>query len=334
MQETSQSKDAHSLTPGSQDASMDARSSVAILLSLYNGAPYLQQQLASLLQQTRADWTLYWRDDGSTDASVALMRQFAEQVGEDRCVELAAHNGEHMGVTASYAALLAHTPPGSAIAFCDQDDVWFPDKLARGLSALASLPGQIPALYCARQTLTNGTLKPKGLSPRLPEKSCFLAAMTQNIATGCTLMLSPAARALLLQAMPAPTFLLHDWWAYLMVTGAGGRVLTDNQPALFYRQHGQNAVGAPTLFLHRALAALKRGPSVFMTIFRSSVLYLLERQPLLTPDTIRSLRVLQAAQQPGWRGHLSRFSALRKLPQLRRHKMLEQLVFRVWFLLG
>lgn len=309
-------------------------SSVAILLSLYNGESYLQQQLDSLLQQTEADWILYWRDDGSTDSTRRLMHQFTQKAGAGRCVEVPLHRGEHLGVTGSYATLLAQSPPHVTIAFCDQDDVWFPDKLERGLRALTTVPDALPALYCTRQTLTNKVLHPISLSPDLPATTSFLPAMTQNIATGCTVMLSPAASTLLRNALPAPTFLLHDWWAYLMVTGAGGRVLTDNRPSLFYRQHGKNAVGARSHFLLRALAALRRGPTAFMNIFRASTLYLLQRQALLTPDAISGLYLLRTTQQPGWRGLIARVSALHRLKRLRRHKMLEGLVFRVWFLLG
>ncbi|KXU95937.1 hypothetical protein AD928_05275, partial [Acetobacter cerevisiae] len=86
---------------------MGSGSSVGILMSLYNGVPYLQQQLNSLLQQTCPDWTLYLRDDGSTDTSLTIMHQFAQQVGKERYVEVMPRNSEHLGVTASYATLLA-----------------------------------------------------------------------------------------------------------------------------------------------------------------------------------------------------------------------------------
>ena len=312
----------------------DTGGSVAVLLSLYNGECYLQQQLNSLLHQTVTNWTLYWRDDGSTDRTVALMQQFVRTAGQGRCVEVTASKGVHLGVTASYATLVAESPADTPLAFCDQDDVWFPDKLERGLRALATVPKALPALYCTRQTLTNKTLQATSLSPDLPATTGFLPAMTQNIATGCTVMLSPAAGALLRKAIPAPTFLLHDWWAYLMVTGAGGCVVTDHQPSLFYRQHGKNTVGACSHFLHRALAALKRGPTAFMNIFRANTLYLLQRQSLLTPDAISALSCLQTSQRPGLGGLMARVSTLYQLKQLKRDKMLENLVFRLWFLLG
>ena len=306
---------------------------VAILLSLYNGGTYLSEQLASLEGQTHTNWVLYWRDDGSTDGTLSLMQHFSQKMGH-RCIMVTPRNGQHLGVTASYSHLLAAVPPDMPVAFCDQDDVWLPDKLARGLKALATLPSTQPGLYCARQTLTDRNLTPVGLSPPLPQATSFLAALTQNIATGCTIMLSPAACALLKKAMPASSHILHDWWAYLLVAGAGGNILTDNRPVLLYRQHGQNAVGAPARFMQRALGALRRGPSLFMDIFRANTLYLLSRRQLLTPENQESLRLIQQGLGRGWRGLAARFSLLQKMEQLRRHEKLEQLVFRLWFLLG
>src|SRR5271165_889660 len=47
---------------------------IAILLSTYNGSRYLCEQLNSFLAQTHEDWVLHWRDDGSTDETVEIMR--------------------------------------------------------------------------------------------------------------------------------------------------------------------------------------------------------------------------------------------------------------------
>ncbi|GAN64171.1 glycosyltransferase [Acetobacter indonesiensis NRIC 0313] len=326
-------KDSQSILPGHASAHSESNNSVSILLSLYNGAKYLAEQLASLETQTHTNWVLYWRDDGSTDSSLSFMKAFSQKVGEDRCVLISDQNGQHIGVTASYTKLLAAVPSGTAVAFCDQDDVWFPDKLERGLNALAPFTAQ-PSLYCARQMLTDKSLSPLGLSPSLPDQTSFLAALTQNIATGCTLLLSPAGAELLKKALPAPQHILHDWWAYLMVTGAGGVIHLDNEPCLFYRQHGQNAVGAHVQFAKRAFAALKRGPRLFMSIFRANTMYLMQRKQMLTPDNQKNLIFIANGLRRGVGGVQARFSILRQLQQLRRHEKLEQLVFQVWFLFG
>jgi GT2 family glycosyltransferase len=95
---------------------------VAILLSTFNGAPFLPAQLDSIVGQTMTDWVLYWRDDGSSDETVAIMQAFAVGTGAGRChwVESAGH----LGATESFMALLrAAAPSGGALAFSDQDDL-------------------------------------------------------------------------------------------------------------------------------------------------------------------------------------------------------------------
>lgn len=307
---------------------------VYILLSLYNGAAFLQEQLESLEQQTCSHWVLLWRDDGSTDASAALMAAFTQKHGAYKCQQLALGHGQRMGVFASYWALLAATPNNAFVAFCDQDDFWFPDKLERGLAALQAAPSDRPALYCARQVLTDETLHPIALSPDLPEQTSLLQAMTQNIATGCSVMLSPAA-CQLIQKAPYPfAHILHDWWAYLVVCAAEGTIITDNEPALLYRQHQHNTVGACGTFCQRALAALKRGPHIFMTIFWENTKALRALPNLLTSDNRKRVSLLTRGRCSGVKGLTARFSLLRQLKQLRRHNMWEQAVFRLWFLLG
>ncbi|KDE21568.1 glycosyltransferase family 2 protein [Acetobacter pomorum] len=304
---------------------------VAVLLSTYNGAAFLSDLLASLKQQTYTNWILLWRDDGSTDTSVECMRQFTAEVGAHRCRQIVSPPA-HIGVVLSYATLLEHVPSGFFVAFCDQDDVWFPNKLERGVTALKALSK--PVLYCSRQRLTDTNLRPIGISPRLPSNPCFQMALTQNIATGCTIMLTPSAVSLLQGSLPPPKHILHDWWAYLVVTGADGVVITDNQPTLLYRQHSNNAVGAPALFVQRALAALKRGPWQFMSLFRDNLVYL-NKQTCLSLNNSHFTRALHLVLlQSGLVGRWHRWRMLERSPKLRRYTWPEQFIFRLWFLWG
>ena len=126
--------------------------------------------------------------------------------------------------------------------------MWLPEKLARGVEALDGVAAGTPALYCARQSLVNAALRPIRLSARVTDPPGFPQALTQNIATGCTVMLNADAVRLIAGAREPPDT-LHDWWAYLVVTAAGGRVLIDDEPTVLYRQHAGNAVGVPALAL-------------------------------------------------------------------------------------
>jgi glycosyltransferase involved in cell wall biosynthesis len=309
---------------------------VSILLSIHNGAAFLEEQLASLRRQTHTEWVLRWRDDGSTDGSTQIMRRFSDSLPAGRCVELTRGRDSRLGAARSFMLLLEHVPDRHFAAFCDQDDVWFADKLERALRAVAPFHAtEIPALYCSRQVLTDAALAPRGLSPALPSDPAFSMALTQNIATGCTILLAPAAIRLVLAGMPLPPRTLHDWWSYLLVSGAGGQVVTDDQPTLYYRQHLANAVGAPTHFKARALAAIRRGPRVFMSIFRANIAQLLQHSDLLTEQNVAQLaRLRQALDITGFAGWRARHRLLRQMPRLRRFTRAEQLVFHLWFLLG
>ena len=70
----------------------------------------------------------------------------------------------------------------------------------------------------------------------------FANALVENIATGCTVVIDAAAREALLRAIPRSP-VMHDWWAYLVVSGLG-HVVYDERPFVLYRQHGGNVVGA------------------------------------------------------------------------------------------
>ncbi len=303
-------------------------SEVAILLSTWNGAPYLPDQLASFLGQIGVTWRLYWRDDGSDDNSADILRAFAAGKGAGRVVELSDVRGR-LGITGSFLTLLRQAPPGQVIAFADQDDVWLPEKLARGVAALAGVKDGRPALYCARQSLVDATLHPLSLSATLKEPPGFPQALTQNIATGCTVMLNPAA-VRLIAGTHEPAETLHDWWAYLVVAASGGRVLMDEYPTVLYRQHAANAVGVPRSPRRRAMLALRRGPGVFMHTFRQHAAALISQPEMLTVEAKDALAKIDAGLKDGL---MRRVLAL-GLPGLRRQSFAETQLFRLWFLIG
>lgn len=300
---------------------------VAILLSTFNGAQHVADQLASLRGQTLSGWRLYWRDDGSSDATPALMRAFLDELGADRVAVLPGEG--RVGATESFLRLLrAAASDNDIVCFCDQDDIWLPHKLEHGVRALHQIADDIPALYCARQVLVDEDLRRIGLSPVVHRVPLFPAPLAQNIATGCTVMLNRQA-AELVAASRAPASAYHDWWCYLVVSASGGQIRFDARPVVLYRQHGENAVGAPATLLRRGAAALRRGPRPFASLFRQHVAALIDQPHLLSPSTRRQLQTIADALEGGM---------LRRLvvpPQgLNRQTWPETLLFRLWFVLA
>lgn len=306
--------------------------SVAILLSTRNGEAFLRQQLDSFLHQTYAGWTLYWRDDASEDNTARVVADFAAAAGDGRVVAVRDVSAR-LGISGSFLTLLravmaCDSPP--FIAFADQDDVWLPEKLARGIAALADVPEQEPALYCARQVLVNAELQQIGLSRRPRRRPGFPAALTQNIATGCTVMVNRAAAELIARSR-APGATLHDWWCYLVVAAGGGHILIDDAPVVLYRQHSANAVGSPGSTAKRAFAALRRGPGMFMALLRAHTAALRVQPALLSAEAVSLVSAIDRALAAG---PLRRLACLMRVRGLRRQTWYETLLFRAWFLIG
>ncbi|GBR49618.1 glycosyltransferase [Gluconobacter roseus] len=303
----------------------DSPRQIAILLSLYNGEAYLDGQLASILAQTHPDWILYWRDDASSDSSPEKMRVFAAGPGQGRCVEITTRH-ERLGVAGSYAHLLDAIPDTPYVAFADQDDIWEPQKLEWAIDAVSRRPAERPTLYCARQYLTNADLTVCQESAPLRRRPDFPASLTQNIATGHTVLLNAATHRLMRNNPPPPS-VLHDWWAYLLTAAIEGDIIFDNRCVSYYRQHAHNTVGATGSFIRRAWAACRRGPKVFMTIFRANVTRLLEQPENLSPPSLCLLQDLAAAQN-----FPARLRILIRYPSLRRQRFSETIVFQLWYL--
>lgn len=211
-------------------------STVQVLLSVYNGEPYLEPLLESLLRQDHRDLSILVRDDGSADRSVSILARFA------RDPRLRFYEGPHAGVTASFFDLLERADThAQRFAFCDQDDIWLPDKVTRAIERLDAEPNDVPVLYCGRQIVVDRSLRHLGLSKPFRRPPSLSNALVENIAAGCTIVLNVRARAILLGRRPTCD-VLHDAWAYLAVS-AFGRVVFDDRPMVMYRQHGGNLVG-------------------------------------------------------------------------------------------
>jgi len=219
---------------------------VAILMAVYDGAPTLPEQLASLAAQDHTDWQLIASDDGSSDDSRAVLARFAKGRDTHKVHSL---DGPGRGAAQNFLFLIrqaaALCPPDSWLAFSDQDDVWLPDRLSRGLAALSAGAAEQPALYCSRTWITDDRLGGRRLSPPRPQPPGLRNALVQNIAAGNTILLNPAgARLVMAAAAEVTDVVVHDWWVYLLITAAGGRVVHDDEPTLLYRQHAENQIGA------------------------------------------------------------------------------------------
>ena len=214
---------------------------VVILLATYQGAPHLRTQLTSIAGQVFRDWSLVVSDDGSTDGTREIVQDFAASHPQGRIRLI---DGPGQGATANFLSLLDHVPSGSWAAFCDQDDLWFPDKLARAVEAVAPLTG--PAHYAARTIIADADLRPLVPSRHFRRPLGLRNALVQACMAGNTSVFNAGAVAKLQQGVPHARragVISHDWWAYQVTAAYRAHLIHDPRPALLYRQHSRSEVG-------------------------------------------------------------------------------------------
>lgn len=207
---------------------------VDVLLSTYNGEQYLEEQIESLLAQENVSVNVIARDDGSTDNTIKILNIYQNKN------MLSWYGGENLRPARSFWKLLCDAPVSQYYCFCDQDDVWMPDKLRFAVNKMKSF-SDVPCLYFSAKRLVDRNLNfiadtHENLRLTLGE------AMVYNPVTGCTMVINEPLRKILLSANPnLPS--LHDSWIYRTCLAVGGKVIYDVEPHIMYRQHGNNVVG-------------------------------------------------------------------------------------------
>jgi glycosyltransferase involved in cell wall biosynthesis len=240
------SKSAHARGRGAFVSKASSQSgigpAVAILLGTLNGERFLPEQLASIERQTFNNWKLIASDDGSSDRTTSILRAFQKSF-EPGKVEIIA--GPRRGAPANFLFLAcAENLDSDFYAFCDQDDVWEPDRLARVIALLENADSSIPALYGSRTRLIDENGNEIGFSPLFRKKPDFKCALVQSIMGGNTIVFNQKVRELVAFCGADLDVPSHDWWLYQVTSACGGKVHYDAYPSVRYRQHAYNVIGS------------------------------------------------------------------------------------------
>lgn len=210
---------------------------ITVLMSTYNGEMYLKEQLDSILNQEQVDLTLLIRDDGSTDGTVNILKEYENLHGNIKW-----YSGTNLGCGKSFFQLVLDAPESDYYAFADQDDVWDKDKLAIAISKIRDSSKDIPSLYCSAIRPVDANLKLLPHKKAKEIKPTFGIALTQAIAPGCSYVFNK----LLLEKfkkMKIDDIDIHDWALFRVVTALDGFIYYDVGPHFSYRQHDNNVIG-------------------------------------------------------------------------------------------
>ncbi|TJV07251.1 MAG: glycosyltransferase family 2 protein [Mesorhizobium sp.] len=280
---------------------------IAVLMGTKDGAAFIDEQLQSLAMQSHPLVDLWISDDGSVDGTIAIIEAWKPRWAKGRMTLL---DGPRQGFAANFRSMiLDRRIDADCYAFSDQDDIWEPDRLESAVRWMQGFDAGSPLMFCSRTATMTETGSLVGRSPLFNRPPSFRNALVQSIAGGNTILLNRAARDLLARACARTGFVSHDWWAYLIVTGAGGVVHYDPRPLVRYRQHAANLVGANVSWQARIsrLGRLFKGEFAGWTDL--NLTGLAANRDLLTPDAAACLDLFAN----GRRGSLfQRLRALRK----------------------
>lgn len=238
--------------------------SVSIAMATYNGAAFLEPQLASIASQTRLPTELVVCDDGSTDHSLEIVEQFAARAPfEVRLVR----NPARLGHAENFlqAARLCR---GDVVAWSDQDDVWMPEKLARCAQEF-ELDPQVVLVVHSRQIgervrAAGGEWISRGNRRRVLRRSVHTATSLPldtsypgyaTVISRRVLQLADALAATLPGIVEQ--FFGHDTWTSFLAT-AVGKVALLPDVLVDYRQHPEQTSGGalpPQTMADRAKAS-------------------------------------------------------------------------------
>ncbi len=231
--------------------------SIVILLSIYNGEKYLKEQFDSLYAQTYKNFKIIAIDDGSQDKSIEILKKYeVELIKSDK----------NVGAGKSFSILLEFAlqkSDANYFMFCDQDDVWYKDKIEKTLQKMKELELSYkdkPLLVHTDLTVVDENLKLLHNSYWKYQnidvtKDNFQRLLVENVITGCTIMINKNLATL---SSPIPKdIIMHDWWLGL-VASYFGKIAYIDEPTMKYRQHGFNDTGAKRFDIKFILSQMKK----------------------------------------------------------------------------
>ncbi|BDN93098.1 glycosyltransferase [Aeromonas caviae] len=230
---------------------MIEKKKVLILLAVFNGEKYLNEQVSSLLEQSELDIRIVISVDCSSDDSFDLCRKLSL---ESDLITVLSY-GERYGGAGKNFYRLIHDVEFDAydyIAFCDQDDIWSSDKISRAIESL-----QLCDCYSSNVTAFWSDGREVLIDKAQPQREWDY--LFEAAGPGCTYVFRREFGLVFQEWLRrhheviANKVSLHDWLVYAFARNNGYSWYIDPNPSMRYRQHQNNQVGT-----NNSLAAAKK----------------------------------------------------------------------------
>lgn len=218
-------------------------------MATFNGSLFIKDQIESLLDQTFNKWDLFIRDDGSSDQTLSIIDSYATKY---KNIHVVKDNIGCLGTRDQFLHLLKIID-ADYYMFCDQDDVWFPDKIEKSINKMQ----EVEAKYLGEAVLVGSDCAICGPELEVVNPSCWdhlrinpVEFLTSNgiyvypFITGASMILNKKVKEIL-PALPnglPKNRPMYDWWV-LINTFKYGVVDLIHEPTRYYRQHSANVSG-------------------------------------------------------------------------------------------
>jgi glycosyltransferase involved in cell wall biosynthesis len=225
---------------------MDQPLRISVPLATYGDAPFLEEQLESLIAQEHPPYEVVIGDDTRDDRLVGRLQAFANRAPFPVSYT---RNEEQLGPTDNFLSLVTRCR-GDAVAYCDQDDIWDRRKLAIAAARLSEHPSA--GLYIHASVPVSPELRRirrRNMGPQRNHTAARLQGDWQDGAYGHAMV---ARRRLLATLDPAKRPqsrawdgpMIHDEWTFF-IAFALTPIVYDTTPSVLYRVHEDNMVGPP-----------------------------------------------------------------------------------------
>lgn len=205
-------------------------------MSTYNGEQYLREQLESILSQTYKNIEVLIRDDGSTDSTLKILKEYSGLYNN-----ISFYQGKNFKPAKSFLDLLRKVSCADFYAFCDQDDVWQNHKIEVAVTKL--IESQSELYYSAYSTVDKyGNIIQENVNNHSHDDTLGNSFVDLAV-TGCTMVFTRKLLEIITKSKPNE-IMMHDSWIYKTALCMGFKVIYDKNAYIYYRQHDHNVIGA------------------------------------------------------------------------------------------
>jgi len=219
---------------------------VSVALCTYNGSKYIEEQIKSILNQTRPVDEIIICDDGSKDTTVNIASRMLSNSKCDKVIEI---NEKNFGTSKNFEKAISLCN-GDIIFLCDQDDIWMPLKVERVLKVFENKP-QVGLIFSDAELVDSSlhnlgaTLwRTVGVSKRfirlIDTGHAVDVLLHHTVVTGATCAFRSKYTS---KILPIPCEWVHDSWIAFIIS-AYASITAIPEKLILYRQHSSQQIGA------------------------------------------------------------------------------------------